>query len=546
MRKLIIGKNSKVVSMLFSELDDFDYISHTEVEKVDFARYAYVFLFSWDYRSIENNILLVDKIPPGKLIFISSVAVFSLVVGAQWNNYPEDKLFIEKYVRRKGGSVYRLGFVEGVLPTNLVGSFPYTSIKQLARYLLQPEAGVVNIFRLDNSSKNENKILKALQVWIPRIKPLRFAFDAFVKYFTSQPYSYTSDVLRLFGNSCQIGYGVLGSEYWKKYSSDILVVSPFPDLKLDQDGFLGTIIGKNINGLAKFWHQVYITGRGEIRRKKVPLFKKWRRLPKATLIADVSSVAFLNNDFHILIRNTNEIENLVLLSHKLVLSAGAIENCKLATKLVNHKGECTFQDHDIGCIGTISSEELIAKGFLGKYGPFLFGRKVLVSDALNSLFDFRPFNAASMEKPDTFYINKTDGILWKLFTGFSFSRLNEAFFNKFGLCCFTKSFTVFTQVANYNAIKLKSDGSLSRSRANQVLADLGSFMSARFDTYLVNENVKFVDGVHVVGGEELTHYPILKNLRNDGRLVCLAAPFSRRLKAVHHTKMLIDEIHGSR
>ena len=176
----------------------------------------------------------------------------------------------------------------------------------------------------------------------------------------------------------------------------------------------------------------------------------------------------------------------------------------------------------------------------------MYGRKVLVSEALNSLFDFRPLNADSLENPDTFYINKTNRILKKLFTSLNFSRLNEAFFNKFWLCWLTNRFTVFTQVANYNAIKLKSDGSLSRSRVNHVLADLVSFMSARFDSYFVNEDVKFVDGIHVVGGEELTQYPILKRLRDDGRLVCLAAPFSRRLDAVHHTKMLIDEIQGGR
>ena len=56
MKNLIIGKNSKIVREISSELKNYDFISHKDISATDFNNYQKVIIFSWSNRSLVENI----------------------------------------------------------------------------------------------------------------------------------------------------------------------------------------------------------------------------------------------------------------------------------------------------------------------------------------------------------------------------------------------------------------------------------------------------------------------------------------------------------
>ena len=87
--KLIIGKNSFIVRKIEGSLKNFHIISHKDIKSVDLSSYTKIFLFSWDKKTtVRKNTLNILNIPPEKLYFISTTAIYSIDVRSQWNKYP--------------------------------------------------------------------------------------------------------------------------------------------------------------------------------------------------------------------------------------------------------------------------------------------------------------------------------------------------------------------------------------------------------------------------------------------------------------------------
>ena len=100
MKRLVIGSNSALVR----GLGNFDVpsISHCDIPEVDFSNYDEIFLFSWSKRSLHENVELIEAIPGEKLIFVSTIAVFSIGLKQQWNNYPNWKAACETLTKSRG------------------------------------------------------------------------------------------------------------------------------------------------------------------------------------------------------------------------------------------------------------------------------------------------------------------------------------------------------------------------------------------------------------------------------------------------------------
>ena len=105
---LIIGKNSFIVQTIKSQLKDCFFISHKDIDSENLSKYSKIYLFSWN-NDYDQFLLILNKLPLSKLIFISSIAVYSNFFRKQWNNYPSNKLKVEEYVLSKKGSVLRIG-----------------------------------------------------------------------------------------------------------------------------------------------------------------------------------------------------------------------------------------------------------------------------------------------------------------------------------------------------------------------------------------------------------------------------------------------------
>ena len=112
--KLIIGKNSFIVRKIEGSLKNFHIISHKDIKSVDLSSYTKIFLFSWDKKTTvrKNTLNILNTIPPEKLYFISTTAIYSIDVRSQWNKYPIFKKNAEDHVKKINGKIIRFGILK--------------------------------------------------------------------------------------------------------------------------------------------------------------------------------------------------------------------------------------------------------------------------------------------------------------------------------------------------------------------------------------------------------------------------------------------------
>lgn len=550
MKKCIIGKNSKIIKGIKSELRDFDFLSHTNCFDFDFSKYSHIYLFSWSHSSQDENMKILKALPIEKVIFVSTVAVYANAIKLQWNKYPLMKLQVENIILRAGGKVLRLGICDQQLLKKHKGLIPFTTSTDIINFLnLEAPSQVTNLFYLAKGGINPKSLMARFNSCVNRvcdILPSHFIYQAplelFLKMLGSSDYGYTNNALRFFGDSTQIGYGAIGSHYWNaKLSSnnDILLVSPKNDILLDSNGFRGLRIGKNRTGLSKFWHGVSIVRGQKGFSKNVPMLVHRPSLPNYAVKVEAKNFDYNDGAFKVLI--DSPIEKLEILSNKLILAAGAIENCKIINRTVQK--DVTLSDHEIGFIGTINCDEIIKKGYLKKIGPFLIGRGVFchsISPAF--ILDFRPFSKAIINSKYNLYNDSASGILVKLLKRFTFGQLNEAFFNKFGVGVSSNKLGVFIQLEVKNCISLSSNQTLKRKRTEkEKIKIILEMVKNKFPSFNPSCEPYLFDGIHVTGGEELLNDSLIKSLLKSGKLIIVGSPTRGSLGPFHNTKRQIDE-----
>lgn len=554
MKKCIIGKNSNLIQNIISDLSEFDLFSHKDILDINFEKYSHVYLFSWSHSSQKENFKLIEIIPSEKLIFISSVAVYANAIRTQWNKYPRTKLEIEKLVLSKGGSIVRFGVCDENLLLKHTGLIPFTSAKSILDFLnSESPSKITNLFSLTDGLLNPNSFLAKFSTLLNTILdflPSKIIFQAplelLIKLSGSPNYGYTNNCQRFFGSSLQIGYGVLGSNYWKLNMSikrDILLVSPKNDKFLNDNGFRGLRIGKKYTGLSKFWHGVSIVSDQGFNKKNVPLLVKRPKLPKNALLGEAKNFKFSNGVFRVLIECP--IDHLEIMCPNLVLAAGAIENCKIIN--ASSKKDISLTDHEIGFIGTVDCKEIVEKKYLKKLGFLLIGRRVFSYDK-NQVFmlDFRPLSIKTINSKENVYNDSASGILTKIIRRLTFGQINEAFFNKFGVGISTKKLAVFMQLEIKDCISLFPNGNLERKRAKpDLLTKVIKKVKEEFMSFSSIDNLFLFDGIHVFGGKELLEDKMIKDLLNSNKLKILGSPIDAELGPFHQTQRHINSIQGT-
>lgn len=539
---LIIGENSKIVKSL--NVPNAIVISHAQIDSYTFDEYSEIFLFSWSTYSLEQNLDLINKLPSSKIVFISSVAVFATFLKQQWNNYPNWKLVCERHVLSRGGKVVRIGIFDEEHLNKLNNFIPHTTSKSIESYIRSSNKQVVtNLF--DLKPIDRRKRLQGIESFINFLSsflPGKFIFQAplesILKLLGSKYYGYTYHCLRFFRQNFQVGYGVIGSKFYVKGSG--LVCSDIEDTLLNENGFRMNRIGRNKIGLAKYWHGVRIVFSKGQYFKKVPLFIKRKLPPSNVLPFKVSSIEDHSDFFCLSLSDECINSSIKVYCKSLTLAAGALKNCILLSKLCEYPMEVKFDDQELGFIGSINTKELISKSYLSKMIFLVWGRKVFVNDDLTALVDFRPTN---IKKHNNFYNDTSSNIFIKIFKNFSFSQLNEAFFNKFGFCIITKRFDCYVQVVAKDSIKLLN-GELNRIRLDKSFIEdsLISFTKS-FDSFQQNTDLQTTDAIHINGGSNLLNETtVIKKLIDNKRLGILGSPNFYDIKCFHHTLDIIDSI----
>lgn len=553
--KVIIGKNSRIIKSIEPVLQGKDYriISHQDVYDINWRDVESIYLFSWDHKSWYGNENLLNAIPRSKVIFISTVAVYSLLVRKQWNKYPNQKYLAEKIILESGGKVVRFGIVGEESLEKLTGCIPFTSSEMIMSLLLMTPSRlgkVTNLYTLRNGLQRHSLIQHAsynfaniIGYLFPSSVFFRAPLELLLKLLGVNRYGYTKDMLSLFGNESLIGFGVLGSTYCKVSTKpDVVFVSGKDDVMLNGDGFIGTRIGKKNSGLAKFWHGVEIVRKHGSYKKVVPLFVKRPHVPIASHRIEVDKLSIEDNKLKLSL--SSEIEQAEVFCNRAVLAAGAVGNVMI---LRDYFDTCVLSDHEIGSVGKISSLSPTLKNYFKFYGPLMVGRRVHRIDepGTEAIIDFRPeTNRNHVENP--IYNDSTFNILKKLIQRASLSQINEAIFNKFGIGFRTRYLNVFVQIVSKDCVNIDKNCKMTRQRLDQIqLNRLLQLIGFDFPDFQAAKDIKLVDGIHAHGAASLLSNSDISHAISSNRLQILGSPHWLELDACHHTKKLIREIQES-
>jgi len=160
------------------------------------------------------------------------------------------------------------------------------------------------------------------------------------------------------------------------------------------------------------------------------------------------------------------------------------------------------------------------------------------------MLDFRPMNNHK-NNHENLYNHATKTIIFKLISRFSFSELNEAFFNKFGFAFYTRRLNVFIQVLSKHCITLTDNSRLTRKRLdNEVILLLKSKIKQNLSSFQPYLKIVLVDGIHVTANDELLKVDWVLNSIKNKSLVVLGNYPIYKLNAFHHSKEIIRGFNG--
>lgn len=552
MKKLIIGKNSRIVIELRDQLKNFDFISHTEIANVNFLQYETVFVFSWSMDSLKENMTLLSMVPFEKLVFISTIAVASHAIRDQWSAYPRWKLSCENYVLDNGGRVIRIGIWHTHVIIRLSGVVPVTTKSVLCDLLNRPipkDSSVVWCVDLlpgrqanfvDRIGRNLNKLARLL----PSRRAYQTPIIALHKLFGSVDYGYTADCRMLFSDRFLIGYGAVGSKVYNSLKNNGtkcgILVSSRPDEILTDEGFKGFRIGYYKTGLAKFWHGVKIVQhKGEL-KKYVPFFVKRPRLPLSAIKIHVEELNFSESLVYIKLQS-DRVRSLQAFARKVNLAAGSIQNAQILGK--GHDVRATFSDHEVFNAGKIHIKHLIEKKFLKKKWCFVSGRKVYHSTegCVEFMFDVRPKAPEGLMLDAThMYNNRSSQIFKKLIQLGSPALVNQAIFNKFGVCFYTSSFSIFVQAVSIDCIIVDKGAIQTRKRLKKnslksITREIENLFPVGFSP---NPDPSTFDAIHAVGQLDLSCDQTITAAVARDQLSIHGFSITK-LNAFHHTAELL-------
>ena len=558
MATAVIGKNSQVYLSINRYLKGIYAFSHLEIERINFEKFAKVWLFSWSHKDNLDNLRLLEIVPLEKCVFISTTAVMSLGIRHQWNNYPNWKAEAERIVLGAGGRVVRLGVINEEVIAKSTGTIPVTTLEAIADLINGSSSFQGKLTTLAEIERGGlrgwraclSKLLYRLACRLPSRKLLQLPLEAIAKLcLRSATYGYSADSARFFTDRALVGYGVLGSAFYrnlrrKKAKLPTIVVSPNSTEVLTENGFRGTRVGKYLNGLATYWHGVHIEKLGLEFVKKVPIWVRRYSPPRESLKLHVSSLTVLPDRLRLLFE-CDSVSSLHMDCNSVVLAAGPLENCKILQGV--EKMQYDLSDHEIGMVGTVSRSDKEVRKLLRFGFGLMWGRCVHFyrSDEHDFVLDFRPHNRSKHQTiPEDTYNDSTLGILSKLIKRLSLWEINEAVFNKFGIALATDRLSAFIQIKVSDCIIADGKGSLRRERLHQEqVRAYQDLIAQQYHSFQADDSVFLFDGQHILGAQSLLESTDkISDLISAGKLVILGSPTTKQLSAEHHTVPMLKFI----
>jgi hypothetical protein len=565
---LIIGANSKIVGAIVPLLKcKFELASHKDIEHINWSQFRYVIVFSWPKRDYDKFLQKISAIPASKLVFISTTAVLALQMRPQWSAYPVQKYRFEQHVLKRKGRVVRIGVTLDRHATQLIGSYPFTSMTNLASVIDSLEAysePIINAFeirlgRAEGWCHYTSIALHRLSLALPSVFFLQIMVQGLAKFLNLKHYGYTADANFYFKDTIQIGYGALGRFGPKlKAHKDLIITSPNEDVILNENGFSKTRLGYDTIGLARFWHGVELvpgSSRG-FWRKYVPLFID-RSRPKNKIHHSLHIDRVFEPDESgswAVVGHNNRSIKISFWCKTVIMASGPINNTRLLQSIV--PARACFSDHEIGMVGIVSLKNAVSAGFVRRSSCFMHPdqvRSMTTNCGLRFVVEARPHvplkHLVANQDASSFYLDSMSKIIYKILTNLDFNRINEAIFNKFGIGLITKNCSIFVQALVANSIVLEGPQSADsaiqihrkRLTRNQWKA-IQETIIRNLTGFIPDRGVIPVDAQHIVGAASLLASTRLTELLGDGKLKIFGSPTLCELDECHHTSRWQREI----
>lgn len=556
MKKLIIGKNSRIIKEITSRLVDFDIVSHTDIENINFSKYSMVFLFSFCKSNADDNIRMIDRIPTSKLIYISTIATYSTLVRRQYASYPNLKLTLEKYVFSNGGKILRLGVWGNDNNEKISTNYQCTSTHALIEHLNKVDSShqrIVDLYDIRRGSGHIGthvvRVLRYLDKTLPNFLTIKAPLIFALRKHNIADYGYSADAFSLCNVELVIGEGCLGSAYLYKDPENKVVISPSgPNINLTKNGFSNTLVSLTRFGLSALWHRVYVDRKSGRAIKRFDVRRhshRVKRINAAALHLDLTNIVINVGSPTIISKSLSDYRIWDLKDEfyfgikfsKVTLAAGSLMNAALLTPYLE-ENLCYLSDHKTCCLGYVDTTEVSSKFAETK---FLFIRHIsfdnLEVEYNRILLDFRPF---STDKSGDVYRNGFFTIVWKLLISGSFYRINEAVYNRFKLGIRTRRLAIWAQIEDYSSIKFEN-GKLSRSANFNIEAVLQQ-LETKYFTFSREESASFTDSQHVVWSPTKMRDIYHERVRMGKLKILGSQPEGFDLGSDHHTVILRNQI----
>ena len=537
----IIGKNSKVVRSICWG-DRFELVSHSELKGLALDNFKAFVVFSWSTHDSVSNLEIHDALVGRKVIFVSTVAVFSVLMRPQWNAYPNEKARFEKIYFRSGASILRLGAFD----EKYIGPHVRTSgdriLSSLDELIGSPSQRIITPISVYGDDK-----IRWLEAASYRLsffsnnKWWRILLEGAVKLFYRNRqglYGYTADCFRILSRPIQIGCGAIGGENPNIGELQVFV-DPNRDVILRTRGFFDTWLGRRHTGLGKFWHGVRIADGKSGPVKQVPARVKRPQMPFDTVKYRISGIDFEGGT--ITVATTKIIDPSIRFS-KLYLAAGPLINALFLSKGLGV--QIKLSDHGICLFCSVPTQDLIGKNLINRKGPIIYGRRVLELDKGRGLIDFRPHVPNDRRLAENFYNEQASNIIKKLLGDFSLLRLNQAFFNKFGIGIYTPRCDGWVQYLQEDCIAVES-GKIVSKVINEDLNNISKDVRERFPNMKQQCLPQIYDAQHIFGGG--ASIPIIRKrlAELERKVVIIGSPSEIHINARHHTYELIKRMKNS-
>ena len=468
-KNLIIGKNSSIVRSILHLLpDNFELISHSDIKETNFDKFEEIFLFSWSNSTSKMHEILAF-VPVKKLVFISSLAVYANFIFFQISSYPRKKLKIENYILKNGGKIMRLGFFDKNILEKVSTPVPVTSKDDLLRALsCEDRMRVEEIYHLEMGRGSIDLTKDNVRYYLLSIFPLRIVFDILMIVFKNPLRNYSRELVYCFSSEVQLGQGALGGYFLKKSGGNPLVISADGKNQiLNSNGFKQTVLPGDKMGLGKLWHGVWI----DRNTKKVPIIVPRYRPKPFTVASTVRNICLKSKKIEVAKKEYPE-NRFYFPFQRVTLAMGCIQNIQILRQCVGFTEPVRVNDHEIGFLGYISLSEGSEQGLVKKVlGIFILrGKVVRYPDAL---IDVRPSAKLGENIQNDFkLLNRSYwGIVWNLLKGMSAYKINQAFFNKYGIGFSTSRLLVHGQIVARECVTI-SDDKISRVRLTKILSSM--------------------------------------------------------------------------